>query len=41
MGDTTQIRVTKHQRDELHSMKNPGESYADILDRVFGVDKHE
>ena len=33
----TQIRVTEEQRAELHSLKNPGESYADVLRREFGV----
>jgi predicted CopG family antitoxin len=32
-----QIRVTDAQRDELHSKKQPGDSYADVLKREYGV----
>jgi len=35
----TQIRLTEEQRDQLHGEKKPGESYADVLERKFGVDK--
>jgi hypothetical protein len=32
-----QIRVTEEQQIELHNKKQPGESYADVLGRVYGV----
>lgn len=33
-----QIRVTEAQRKEIHNEKEPGESYADVLERVWGID---
>jgi len=32
-----QIRVTDAQRAELHDKKKPGDSYADVLKREYGV----
>jgi hypothetical protein len=34
-----QIRVTDEQRETIHDEKKPGESYADVLERVWGIDK--
>lgn len=34
-----QIRVSDKQRETLHDEKRPGESYADVLERVYGVEK--
>ncbi len=34
-SETTQIRVSKAQRDELHDMKAPGESYKDVVARLL------
>ena len=33
--EKTQIRVTKAQRAELHDMKRPEDSYADVLGRLL------
>jgi hypothetical protein len=44
MGEKAQIRVTVDQRETLHDLKRPGETYADALDRVLdaaGVDHDE
>lgn len=35
----TQIRVTVEQRKQLHDMKEPGESYAEVLEREYGIEK--
>jgi predicted CopG family antitoxin len=40
-SDKPQIRVTEDQRDHLHSLKRPGESYADVLDRVLDTENSE
>lgn len=32
-----QIRVTEAQRDRLHDMQKPGETYADAVERLFEV----
>lgn len=34
-SDKPHIRVTEEQRDVLHGLKQPGESYADVLARLF------
>jgi len=34
-----QIRVTANQREVLHDEKEPGESYADVLERAYGIGK--
>jgi predicted CopG family antitoxin len=36
-----QIRVTDDQAEELHEKKERGESYADVLERVYGVGSDE
>ena len=33
--ETTQIRVKKSQRAELHDMKRPEDSYADVVGRLL------
>jgi len=38
--ETTQIRVSKAQRAELHNMKRPGESYRDVVARLLDPDKN-
>ena len=38
-SDMTQIRVTEAQRDFLNTLKNPGDSYSDILREYFGISK--
>ena len=35
MTDTTTIEVTEEQADELHKLKQRGESYKDVLDRLL------
>ena len=35
MAEKKQIRVTKAQRDELHSRKSPNETYADVVARLL------
>lgn len=37
----SQIRVTENQRRVLHNEKEPGESYADVLLRKYGVGESE
>lgn len=34
-----QIRVTDEQRKQLHDEKEPGESYADVLERKWDISK--
>lgn len=39
-SETTQIRVSKDQRDELHNMKRPGDSYKDVVARLLESDEN-
>lgn len=36
-----QIRVPDDMAEHLHDLKERGESYADVLERVYGVEKDE
>jgi len=33
------VRISDKQADTLHDKKERGESYADVLERVYGVEK--
>ena len=39
--ETTQIRVSKAQRAELHDMKRPAESYKDVVARLLDLAEKE